>query len=342
MQINFYMSNSQEDYEQVHFGTSKNNIPFLWFKLFTVNNLKSNFLITTKEQAIQNLGDYLTSVDDDLLVFEIEQFISQIKLIDKKYLLINISLLNLTIVELEQLIINTDQIEKQILLGNYESLTAQYGSVFIEENTNQIFLQNKKVSNQRRKRKLESLSITNILICINVGVYIYSIFIPLGIHFYLISGTPWSIGVLLSIVLAGFTHANISHIAFNMLFLYIFGNSLEKMIGKSNFLIVYFITLIGSGLIVWQFADLMTVTVGASGALYGLLGFTITYLLFNSTNNYHRQSELKGLLVLLAINIVFSVFGSNISLIGHLSGLIFGIITYGLFELLRIEKKSIK
>ncbi len=127
------------------------------------------------------------------------------------------------------------------------------------------------------------------------------------------------------IVTSGFLHDGFLHIAFNMFFLYIMGGQLEPVIGHVNFAAVYFVSLIAGsfGALLFQ-PDIPTL--GASGACFGVLGALIVIA-------YYRRIPIwqSGLGVILLINIVFSLSVRNISIGGHLGGLVGGMITGWLF-----------
>ncbi len=73
-----------------------------------------------------------------------------------------------------------------------------------------------------------------------------------------------------------FLHGNFAHLFFNMLALYIFGHDLEMLWGARRFLFYYFVTGIGAGLCAFAFTRVPTI--GASGAVYGLLlAYGITF-----------------------------------------------------------------
>jgi membrane associated rhomboid family serine protease len=127
------------------------------------------------------------------------------------------------------------------------------------------------------------------------------------------------------IVTSGFLHDGFLHIAFNMFFLYIMGGQLEPVIGHINFAAVYFVSLIAGSFGALLFEPNIP-TVGASGACFGVLGALIVIA-------YYRRIPIwqSGLGVVLLINIVFSLSVRNISIGGHLGGLVGGMITGWLF-----------
>ncbi len=129
------------------------------------------------------------------------------------------------------------------------------------------------------------------------------------------------------IVTAGFLHAGLLHLAFNMYFLYFLGTMLEPEIGKLRFAVIYFVSLIGG-----SFGALLispdAVTVGASGAVFGLMGAAI--IAMRARGVAPMQS---GLGTVLLLNLAITFFIPGISIGGHLGGLIAGgIVGFLMFE----------
>ena len=113
----------------------------------------------------------------------------------------------------------------------------------------------------------------------------------------------------------GFLHHGLAHIGLNMIFLWLLGNRMEKDLGASRFFFLYFGALVG-GACGALLLDPNAVTVGASGAVFGLMGGALVgKRLFG---NLARESGLLGLLVL---NIIISFTFPGISIGGHLGGL---------------------
>jgi membrane associated rhomboid family serine protease len=120
---------------------------------------------------------------------------------------------------------------------------------------------------------------------------------------------------------SGFLHDGILHLVFNMVFLYVMGTMLEPAIGRLNFAAVYFASLLAGsfGALLFQ-PDIPTV--GASGACFGVLGALIVV-----AHDRHIPIWQSGLGPTLAINVVFSLLVANVSIGGHLGGLLGGFIT---------------
>jgi membrane associated rhomboid family serine protease len=119
------------------------------------------------------------------------------------------------------------------------------------------------------------------------------------------------------LITAAFLHYGPFHLLLNMLALYWFGTLLERRIGSGRYLMLYLVSgLAGSaGALV---LDPTTPTVGASGALFGILG---AGLVLERQRDYVFGGSALGIIV---INLVFTFSIANISIGGHIGGLIGG------------------
>ncbi|GBD93876.1 rhomboid protease AarA [bacterium BMS3Abin05] len=135
-----------------------------------------------------------------------------------------------------------------------------------------------------------------------------------------------------------FLHANLLHIMFNMFVLWIFGAEVEDTWGTRPFLKYYFITGVGAGiidfLVYWAFG-INAVTIGASGAIYGLIiAFAIifpnryiTLLIFFILPVTMKAPYLAAMMALISIfSGVSNLFGAgdNIAHFAHLGGMLVG------------------
>ena len=142
-----------------------------------------------------------------------------------------------------------------------------------------------------------------------------------------LAAPPVADGEWWRIISAGFLHAGLLHLAFNMYFLYFLGTLLEPEIGKLRFGIIYFISLLGG-----SFGALLlspdAYTVGASGAVFGMMGAAI--LAMRARGIDPMQSGL-GMTLVLNLGITFLIPGISIG--GHLGGLFAGaIVGFLMFE----------
>jgi len=121
------------------------------------------------------------------------------------------------------------------------------------------------------------------LILINFGVYFYLAQNPVmdenAIAQYAVTPADITAGRHLgTLITSMFLHANLLHVAGNMLFLWIFGNNVEDKLGELKFLIVYFASGIGGSLLQIVITPDSTVPMlGASGAISGLLAAYVLY-----------------------------------------------------------------
>jgi len=120
------------------------------------------------------------------------------------------------------------------------------------------------------------------------------------------------------IITSGFLHENLLHIAFNMYVLYILGQMLEPALGRAKFALVYFVSLL-AGSLGALIVSPHTLTVGASGAVFGLLGAAAVEM--RARQIPIMQSGVGGLIL---INLVISFTLPGISWGGHIGGLIGG------------------
>jgi membrane associated rhomboid family serine protease len=122
------------------------------------------------------------------------------------------------------------------------------------------------------------------------------------------------------IVTSGFLHEGFFHIFVNMLSLYFIGPVLEPAIGRLNFALIYFSSLLAGsfGALLFEPA---AITVGASGAIFGIFGALIVVARARGIPIWQ-----SGLAPILLINLLLSVSIKGISIGGHIGGLIGGLI----------------
>lgn len=123
------------------------------------------------------------------------------------------------------------------------------------------------------------------------------------------------------IVTSAFTHTELLHIAMNMLALWFIGPALERVLGRARFLAVYGISLLVASAFVLLLSSPTTTTLGASGAISGLMGALLVVVL-------RLRGDARPVLMWIGINVVITVMGSaGISWQGHLGGFVGGIAT---------------
>jgi membrane associated rhomboid family serine protease len=128
-----------------------------------------------------------------------------------------------------------------------------------------------------------------------------------------------------------FLHGGITHLLFNMLALWMFGSTLEQDWGTRRFLKYYFFCGIAAGVCVLAanaaIGDWGTRTVGASGAIFGLLlAFGVMYPNQTVLMNFLFPIKAKYMVAIYAAIELLLTFGPNtgVSTIAHLGGMLFG------------------
>lgn len=169
--------------------------------------------------------------------------------------------------------------------------------------------------------------VTRTLIAINVVVYLITAVQGAGVNApggrlfndMFLYGPFVAHGDWWRLITAAFLHASILHIGLNMYVLWIIGSPVEQYLGRARFLGLYFV----SGLAGSAGALVLTptaLTVGASGAIFGILGALLII-------EWQTTGRLAGnAMTWIVINLALSFVISNVSIGGHVGGLIGGIL----------------
>jgi membrane associated rhomboid family serine protease len=172
------------------------------------------------------------------------------------------------------------------------------------------------------------------LVVINVVVYLITVAQGAGLNNP--GGKLMSDGFLLGaaidandewyrLVTSMFLHGSVIHLAFNMFALYWIGTVVEQALGSWRFLLIYFVSGVAGSAGALVLSGPLTPTVGASGAIYGVLG-ALLILEYMTTGSFAGQA-----LMIIVLNLMITLTVPNISLGGHVGGLIGGILaTFGL------------
>ena len=187
------------------------------------------------------------------------------------------------------------------------------------------------IKNEKKLAKIFSPKkpvITYILIVLNVMIFLYTmlydqndrLFYELANNYVYVQN-----GEIYRLFTSMFLHADIMHIVFNMYALYLLGPIVERYYGKTKFILIYFISGILGSLFSCVFMSSNTYAIGASGAIFGLLG-SIAYF------TYYYRATLQGLLrsqilPVILINLGLGLFIPGIDVSAHIGGLIGGILT---------------
>jgi len=136
------------------------------------------------------------------------------------------------------------------------------------------------------------------------------------------------------LITSAFLHGSALHLLFNMYALYLFGPFVERALGTWRFVVAYATAALAGSVVVFWLANPTTVTIGASGAVFGLFGMALLFLL-------KAKQDVRTLLVLLGINAFISVAGANISWEGHLGGFVAGVVLGAVFAYAPRDRKTL-
>ncbi|NBI28406.1 rhomboid family intramembrane serine protease [Chengkuizengella marina] len=139
---------------------------------------------------------------------------------------------------------------------------------------------------------------------------------------------PSEISDLWRIISSMFLHGGFEHLLFNGFSLFLFGPALERLLGKLKYSVVYFCSGIVGNVISIAVYGTELFSVGASGAIYGLLGaylFIVVYL----KHRIDPQSR-TTVIVILSVGMIYSLFNENVNIYAHLGGLAAGFVIFSL------------
>ena len=132
-------------------------------------------------------------------------------------------------------------------------------------------------------------------------------------------------GEVWRLITSAFLHSGFVHLALNMLSLYFLGSFAEVTFGRSRFLALYLISGIAGGLAYLYFGSFNAPAVGASGAIFGLLGGVFGFAIRRGTFST-RNPVISQLLLLTALNLFLGATIPGVSNTAHIGGLLGGLV----------------
>ncbi|WP_126992714.1 rhomboid family intramembrane serine protease [Thermosipho globiformans] len=172
------------------------------------------------------------------------------------------------------------------------------------------------------------------LIFVNVLILflieIFKFFIPNEAVLYLMFGAQYgplvSHGQWFRIVTSMFVHGGFIHLIFNMYALFFLGRIVENVYGTEKFLTFYFLSGI-VGNLATQIFYYSSFSVGASGAIFGLIGVLFAAGFRKDTPYSLKPITGSALLPMIVINIIFGIMpGTNINNAAHIGGFLTGML----------------
>ncbi|MGD9954460.1 MAG: rhomboid family intramembrane serine protease [Candidatus Nanopelagicales bacterium] len=121
-----------------------------------------------------------------------------------------------------------------------------------------------------------------------------------------------------------FLHGSLLHIGFNMLVLWSLGPSIENLLGHLRYATLYLLAGLGGSVASFWFTGVVTPSIGASGAIYGLFGAWVVI-------GRRLNLDLTQVVGLIAINLVIGFVVPNVDWRAHLGGLVTGAVVAAVF-----------
>ncbi|MGW0521418.1 rhomboid family intramembrane serine protease [Crossiella sp. NPDC003009] len=165
--------------------------------------------------------------------------------------------------------------------------------------------------------------VTPVLIVLNVALFVLTAVQAGGVNdlresWVYDNGSMWQVAVAgdqwWRLLTSEFLHVAPWHLAVNMFSLWMLGQELEPLFGRIRFAVLYLLSGIGASVAIFLFSDS---AVGASGAIFGLLGAVVIVFI-------RRRQNLQPLAMVFGLNVVFGLFIGNVSWVGHGGGLVTG------------------
>jgi rhomboid protease GluP len=177
---------------------------------------------------------------------------------------------------------------------------------------------------------------TSILTGINVGVYILMVFASGSFFEFggrtlaLFGGNygPWTLtGDYWRLITAGFVHAGLLHIGFNMWCLWSLGQLSERLFGSWITFAVYMLTGV-SGALLSVAVHPTVLEIGASGAIFGIAGAIVSGIKFGNVavSSWQKKQIMSSMIFFVIFNLAFGAALPGIDNWCHLGGLISGLI----------------
>jgi hypothetical protein len=180
------------------------------------------------------------------------------------------------------------------------------------------------------------IPLTIALMAVCTTMFILQLILPFD-SFYFVPAKafprPWTF------VTSIFLHADLEHLLFNMIALLVFGSYLEARVSKKKFLLIFFVSgIVGNIGYMVTAPTLTTPGLGASGAIYGIMGALAVIEPFATVYISYMPMPMIMAAFIWALTEFLGLFvPSNIARGAHLGGLFFGIF-YGLY-LRRVTKR---
>ncbi|MDU3350439.1 MAG: rhomboid family intramembrane serine protease [Clostridium sp.] len=196
----------------------------------------------------------------------------------------------------------------------------------------------------KRKISFKEYKVTYTIIILNILLYLIEVIksrnlIDIDIYTLIQMGAKVNVlinsGEIYRLLTSAFLHGGIIHIFFNMSALNIIGREVEAVYGSKRYIAIYVISALGESVVSYLFKP-NSISVGASGAIFGLLGAMLLFGL--KERDKIGKQYMKNILETIGLNVIIGITIPNIDNFAHLGGLILGAIT----SFILFKKKNFK
>ncbi|KRN77770.1 rhomboid family intramembrane serine protease [Weissella minor] len=176
--------------------------------------------------------------------------------------------------------------------------------------------------------------VTYILTIAMIGVYVIEV--ALAHNFVINVDVLYRMGAMFApsiigqgewwrLLTAGFLHGSLIHLLSNLVVLYWFGKILESYLGKLGFGLLFLTSVLGGNVVSLWLDAWQTVSVGASGGVFGMFGAIVVLGTLAKQPNMWRD-QVKSMLVLVGLSVIYSLISPGISVTGHIGGFVNGLL----------------
>jgi rhomboid protease GluP len=196
----------------------------------------------------------------------------------------------------------------------------------------------------KRRISFKEYKVTYTIIILNILLYLIEVIksrnlIDIDIYTLIQMGAKVNVlinsGEIYRLLTSAFLHGGIIHIFFNMSALNIIGREVEAVYGSKRYIAIYVISALGGSVVSYLFKP-NSISVGASGAIFGLLGAMLIFGL--KERDKIGKQYMKNILETIGLNVIIGITIPNIDNFAHLGGLILGTIT----SFILFKKKNFK
>lgn len=196
----------------------------------------------------------------------------------------------------------------------------------------------------KRRISFKEYKVTYTIIILNVLLYLIEVIksknlINIDIYTLIQMGAKVNIlinnGEIYRLLTSAFLHGGIMHIFFNMSALNIIGREVEAVYGSKRYIVIYTISALGGSIFSYLFKPI-SISVGASGAIFGLLGAMLIFGI--KERDKIGKKYVKNILETIVLNAIIGITIPNIDNFAHLGGLIVGSVT----SFILFKKKNLR